>query len=525
MSKKIPAVKTGLIDPNTMSTSPWANAQRGGDELSKPDYPDMDGMKFMIIIPNDFYRKKLMPLGPGYVATTLRRCNVDVSITDCSIFSYDDIELAKIFIESGSKIFAIGALYPQVREVERICSVVRAVVPDVTIILGGSLPTPIPEFALKKAGANIAVIGEAELTLVSLMRAMAGDISYEDVKGIAYIKDGEYFDNGKPVLPKKVTFDEVGWPAVDLYPIEHYITAPKFYPYEQGARLLPIVTGRGCPYSCNFCFRVSAYRIRPFDDILDEMEYLQEKYNLDGFYIVDDLLMLSIHKIKDFCERILERGMKIRFNCTGRVNTITPEVISLLKQAGCIAIFYGLESGNEEILNTMSKQTKLSQIYEAVRLTRDAGIYCEFGVMFGQPGEDQKTIQDSVDMLKKIAYGEYRVQKLFGCVPFPGSGLYDWCKEEGLIKDDQDFYDKYISQDWSLDQLPINMTSLSDKKAQEVFKKENNELSEYFQTKIEKDWVEYFGGDASKIRAGESMDHIKDRVEASSSTFDTSGRT
>ena len=104
--------------------------------------------------------------------------------------------------------------------------------------------------------------------------------------------------------------------------------------------------------------------------------------------------MLSIHKIKDFCERILERGMKIRFNCTGRVNTITPEVISLLKQAGCIAIFYGLESGNEEILNTMSKQTKLSQIYEAVRLTRDAGIYCDFGVMFGQPGEDQKTIQD-----------------------------------------------------------------------------------------------------------------------------------
>lgn len=72
----MPTVRTGSIDPNSMSTSPWANAQRGGAGLSRPTYPDMGGMKFMLIIPNDFYRKKLMSLGSGYVATTLQRCNV-----------------------------------------------------------------------------------------------------------------------------------------------------------------------------------------------------------------------------------------------------------------------------------------------------------------------------------------------------------------------------------------------------------------------------------------------------------------
>ena len=124
------------------------------------------------------------------------------------------------------------------------------------------------------------------VTMISLMRVFAGEKNLEEVKGIGYIKDGEYFDNGKPELPRRVTKAEVGWPDRDVYPLERYITANKFYPFEQSDRLLTLVTGRGCPYACNFCFRSSAYRIRPVDDLLDEMEYLIDRYKLDGFYIV-----------------------------------------------------------------------------------------------------------------------------------------------------------------------------------------------------------------------------------------------
>lgn len=516
-------------DGKPIITSPWSTAERVDENvLDTFSYPSLKNMKVMLLVPNDYYRKKYMGLGPGYIAEAMRRCEIQVSLVDCSIFSYDDIELAKILIESGVKIFGIGALYPMFGEVERLCSIIRAVVPNATIILGGSLPTPIPEFALRKTGADICTIGEAELTVVNLMSALAGEKSLEDVKGICFIKDGEFIDNGRPSLPRQVTKKEVGWPLREIYPVEKYITAPKFHPFSQDERILTINTGRGCPYACNFCFRVSSYRIRPFDDILDEMEYLTDRYKLDGFYVSDDLLMLSESKIKSFCEGLLDRNMQVKFNCSGRVNTVTPDIVKLLKEAGCVSIYYGLESGNETVLKTMSKKTNLEQIYQAVQLTREAGIYCEYGVMFGQPGENEKTMKDTVELLKKLSYGEYRAQKIFGCVPFPGAGLYDWCKMTGRIKDDQDFYDRYICQDWSLDQIPVNMTDLPDDKVRELFRNANSELSKFYQEKMSKDWVEFFGGDVAGFMdteaTGKAMQHIATRTEATATTHDLSGR-
>ena len=329
------------------TTSPWASANMLDKEaMEKIEYPSLEGMRVMIIRPDDHYRKKFFGLGPAYIATAMQRCGVEVQAMSCEMWFYDDIEIARILIQSRIKIFGIGAIYPMFKEVERLCRIIRAVVPGATIILGGALPSPVPEFALRKTGADIATIGEAELTIPPLMSALAGEKDLEEVRGIAYIGDGEFFDNGKPNLPSEVTKKEVGWPALDLFPIEHYITAPKFYPFDQYDRVLSIASGRGCPYSCNFCYRVNAYRIRPLGDLLDEMEYLIDRYRLNGFYIVDDLLMLNKTKVKGICEGIINRGMKIKFSISGRVNTVTPEIAKLLKEAGCVSVFYGLESGN-----------------------------------------------------------------------------------------------------------------------------------------------------------------------------------
>lgn len=511
-----------------LSTSPWSSATVMRAELGKVVYPDLSGMEVMLIAPNDHYRKKLFGLGPAYVARAMLNCSIKVSILSCEIFSYDDIEIAKILIQSKIKIFGIGAQYPMFKEVLRVCNIIRAVIPNATIILGGALPSPIPEFALRQTNADIAVIGEAELTIPKLMAAIAGQGPLEAVKGIAFIKDGQFFETGKPELPRMVTRNEVGWPALDLFPIEHYLQAPKFHPFNQNDRIFVVSSGRGCPYACDFCYRVSAYRIRPYDDILDEMEYLIDRYKLNGFYFIDDLLMLSPAKIKGICEGILNRKMKIKFNMTGRVNVVTPEIVDLLKEAGCISIFYGLESGNQKILQTMSKKTTLEQIHDAVQLTKSRGIYVDYGIMFGQPGETGETLADSVKLIKDISYGEYRAAKIFGCIPFPGSGLYDWCKEKGLIKDDADFYNKYICQDWSLDQIPINMTDLSYDEAKRLFREANADLSQFFMEKMSTDWVKAFGGDVYELQSSKGQDvdlsHLTTRVEAAMNTHDLSGR-
>ncbi len=508
----------------TPGTPPLTRQVVPADLLQTIEWPDLRGMRVMLITPNDYYRKKLFGLGPAYIARAMQRCGIELRTMSCEIYSYDDIEIAKILVQSGIKIFGIGALYPMFKEVERICNLIRAVVPGATIILGGGLPSPIPEFALRRTGADIVTIGEAELTIPRLMAALAGQGSLDDVRGIAFIRDGEFKDTGKPLLPRFVTREEVGWPLLDPFPVERYVTAPKFYPFNQEDRVFDVVTGRGCPYSCNFCYRVNEYRIRPYDDILDEMEYLIDRYKLDGFYFVDDLMMLSEKKIKGLCEGILDRGIRIKYNMSGRVNTVTPEIARLLKESGCISVYYGVEAGNEEMLRTMSKRTTLQQIRDAIRLTREQGIYCEYGLMFGQPGEDEQTLRDSIDLIKEISYGEYRAQKIFGCVPFPGTGLYTWCKQTGRLADDEDFYNRYICKDWSLDQVPVNMTSLPDDEVQRLFKAANEELTKFYLERMGDDWVRFFSGQDAQRGRSQAMRHIGERVEASLNTQDLSGR-
>jgi anaerobic magnesium-protoporphyrin IX monomethyl ester cyclase len=511
----------GFITP---TTPPLTKQVVPADLLQKIEWPVLNGMRVMLITPNDYYRKKLFGLGPAYIARALQRCGVEISTMSCEIWSYDDIEIAKILVQSGVKIFGISALYPMFREVERICGVIRAVVPSATIILGGGLPSPIAEFVLRKTRADVATIGEAELTIPPLMKALAGEGRLEDVRGIAYMRDGQFFDNGKPLLPRFVTKDEVGWPLLEPFPVERYVTAPKFHPFHQEDRVFAVLTGRGCPYSCNFCYRVNEYRIRPYDDILDEMEFLIDRYKLNGFYFVDDLMMLSERKIHGLCEGILERGIRIKYNMSGRVNTVTPEIARLMKESGCVSVYYGVESGNEEMLRTMSKRTTLEQIREAVRLTREQGIYCDYGLMFGQPGETAETLRDTVELFKELSYGEYTSKKIFGCIPFPGTGLYTWCKQTGRIKDDADFYNRYICQDWSLDQLPVNMTSLPDAEAARVFKEANEELARFYMERMSTDWVRAFGGAAAPAGGGDSLGHVRSRIEASMNTQDVSGR-
>lgn len=456
------------------------------------DYPDLKGMRIMLMVPNDYYRKKLLGLSHAYVAEAMRRSGAQVTVLSCDIWSYDDIEIAKIILESGIKVFAIGALFPMVREVERLCRLIRALVPGATILLGGGLVTPIPEFILRRTGADIAAIGEADFTIPMLLRAIAEGGRLADVPGIAYLEDDVFRHTGEPIIPREITRGEIGWPAWDLFPIESYLRAPKFPPYEQSDRVMSILTGRGCPFNCNFCYRTCTFRTRPVDDVLDEMEHLVAQYGLTGFYFIDDLVMLNRKRVAALCEGILSRGLRIKFNIAGRANIVDREIIRMLKEAGCISIFYGIESGDQKALDAMNKKISVEQARRAVAMTREAGIFCWYGIMFGQPGETAETLERTVALIKDLSYGRFYPQQIFGCIPFPGTQLYAHCKQTGLIKSDEDFYNKYVSQDWSLAQLPINMTALPDAEANALFRQANEELQRFNAEQTAKEWPKAF---------------------------------
>ena len=152
-----------------------------------------------------------------------------------------------------------------------------------------------------------------------------------------------------------------------------------------------------------------------------------------------------------------------------------------------------------------------------------------YGFIYGEPNDNEQTMEDTIECIKKISYGQYRAQKIFGCVPFPGSGLYDWCKQTGRIKDDKDFYDRYICQDWSLDQIPVNMTQMSDEKLRQSFRNANDKLSDFYLEKMSTDWVKHFSGEREALELTSenqrAMKHLATHVESDLNTFDISGRT
>lgn len=443
-------------------------------------YPDLEGAPVAIVVPDDRYRKKVFSLGKAYVAAALLRCNARVKTISCDIGCYEDHELVNLLRAANTGTFFLGGMFPMILEIERLIGIIKSTVDNALIILGGPIASPTPEFILRKTGADIALVGETEITIPLLMTALADRSDLADVPGIAFLHENEYVETGEPLIAQDLTLSELGLPAVELFPVENYIIGAKHPPFLLEDRVMTIVTGRGCPFNCNFCYRVCRFRARPVKDICDEMEYYIERYKVNSFYFLDDLVMLNEKRIKELCVEIINRKLNIKFNCTGRVNIVNTNILEMLKEAGCISIFYGIESGDQNTLNYMQKKTTVEQNIEAVRLTRQAGLFCTYGIMFGQPGEDADTLARTVKLIKELSYADCPNRMVSGCIPFPGTALYDWCKETGRIRDDQDFYDKYTYQDQALAQLPINMTNLPDHEARHLLAAANAELTRFF---------------------------------------------
>lgn len=444
--------------------------------------------KLVLIRPVDFTVFKEFNLGLGYVAKNLINNNFQVETLSCDLFYHEDIELIKYFSNSNSKVFGISALYPSFKEVIGLCELIRSAVPDSIIILGGGLVSPTPEFVLEKTGADIAVINEGEDTIVEIMNSLCSGNSVDNVSGIAFKYGKEIFrtENRKKFEIKN---GEKNWPAWDLFPIDNYINSAKYYPFKQNDKVMNIITSRGCPYECNFCFNNSHFGYRDLEDVLQEIEYLIDRYKVNGFYIEDDLFIIDKKRVIKFCNELLYRNIKIQYTITGRFNIVDEDTIIALKETGCNTIFYGAESADQEMLDSMKKRIKVEQIYEGIRLTRKHGIFSRMGIMFGEINETEETLRKSVQLLKDITYGDFETRYIYGCIPFPGTLLYQHCLNNGLLSSHDDLFNKFdFGNNRILDQIPVNMTLIRNKSVESLLREANSELKEFYKSKMY-EWV------------------------------------
>lgn len=267
------------------------------------------------------------------------------------------------------------------------------------------------------------VMGDMEVIVPQVAKALVKKQSPDQVKGLAYLKNGLIKKTGLASRIKNI--DKLPFPA---YHLSGGISG-----YQTGAQRPPftnLFSSRGCPFSCKFCSSHDTYQARSPENIVDELEWLIKNYNLKNFYFFDDIFTVDQKRAYKICQEMIKRGLKLRWSCGTRVDCLSYSLLKKMKQAGCWMIAYGIESGNQKILDRNDKGFTLAQIERAIKLTKKAGI-CTYAMMvLGLPGETKKTIEKTFKFVDKISpdYVQYCV-----AVPFPNTPFFDEYKKKGWI--------------------------------------------------------------------------------------------
>jgi len=402
------------------------------------------------------------PLGLGYLAAALIKADFQVEIYQQDVFHYPPEHLTSYLDASNFDVVGFGACggYYQYDMMKKNLEAINKAQNKPCIILGGHLPSPEPEFFLRKFLADFVVIGEGEETIVELLKKInAGDKSFSDIKGIAYIDDdNNYVQNEKRKSIKNI--DNIEMPAYELFNMEQYVLYPGPN-MKRKDRSMVMLSGRGCPFKCNFCYRMdNGFRPRSTHSIIQEILYLQENYKITYISFWDELLMSSIPRVYEFCKALLEHDVRISWSCNGRLNYASKdlEMLKLMKNAGCVFINYGIESMDDECLKLMHKNLTTEMIVKGIENTVEAEISPGLNIIFGNLGENRTVIEKDVEFLLK--YDDHaQLRTIRPVTPYPGTELYQIALEKKLIRDIEDFYE---NKHRNSDLLTCNFTDMTD---------------------------------------------------------------
>ncbi len=186
----------------------------------------------------------------------------------------------------------------------------------------------------------------------------------------------------------------------------------------------------------------------------------------------DELLMSSMKRTVELCEAFLKARLNIRWSCNGRLNYAKPRVLKLMKEAGCVFLNYGIESMDDQALKNMNKALTVKQIIEGIENTLASGMSPGYNIIFGNIGETRESLRKGVEFLLK--YDDHsHLRTIRPVTPYPGSPLYYYAIEKGLLKDAEDFYKrKHVNSDL----LAVNFTDMTDDEFHQALFEANNEL-------------------------------------------------
>jgi radical SAM superfamily enzyme YgiQ (UPF0313 family) len=393
------------------------------------------------------------PLGPAYLASVLENANHDVKLVDAAAIGIDiDGVLAEIRAYAPDLI-GISTVTPSFSRALLLAKEIKSQL-NAKVVVGGPHVTALPAPTLRNECFDIGVVGEGEHTVLDLVRGIDSGADLNEVKGIVYRENGEIRQN--PTRPYIDDLDSLPFPARHLLPpLETYRPTPSAYKrLPQGT----MITSRGCPYHCTFCDRAvfgNKYRARSAGNVVDEMEILIQKHGAKEVRFWDDTFNIDSRRVIRICEEIRTRGIDVPWTCLARINHMNEEVLQAMADAGCWQVDYGIESGNQKVLNSISKGLTLDLVRRVTRMTRNAGIRMRGFFMLGLPGESEETMRQTIEFAKELnlAAAVFHVT-----TPFPGTELYQSVVESGELDSSAGWDDYSIFTSHSSPYVPRGLT-------------------------------------------------------------------
>lgn len=354
------------------------------------------------------------PIGLGYLAGTLRENGVSVKIIDGTFMRPE--ELIKEAKELKPRIVGIYCMVTMRDDAIMLAKALKNKHDKPLLVAGGPFPTSQPGVFLGDFDA--VVVGEGELTMLELSKKYLSGEKLSDISGLVLSGTGREIQMGRREYIDDL--DAIPHPARELFDNRRYM---QYWQKKFGFTCAPVITTRGCPYNCDYCARPvfgNRYRERGVRDVAGEIEEVL-KLGYSRIWFSDDVFTLNKNRIIMLCDEIKRRNLVFMWDCLCRVDNVDPMLFSRMHEAGCRRVFFGIESGDSEVMKTMGKNFTVEEAKRAVIMAKEAGIEVGTFFMVGYPGETDDTILRTLHFSSMLSsdYLSYTLP-----YPLPGTGLY-----------------------------------------------------------------------------------------------------
>ncbi|MBU1087861.1 MAG: B12-binding domain-containing radical SAM protein [Candidatus Omnitrophica bacterium] len=391
-------------------------------------------MNIVLIFPRIKYGEHSPPLGLGYLAAVLEAKKHKVTIIDLTFEKNFDF-LEQQLKQLKPQLVGITCQTTFAEDAFKAAKIVKIIRPDALLIIGGPHPTIMPEKTLAESGADIAVIGEGEDSLLEIVEKFADTQDFSQVKGIFYRNNDQIISN-----PERTFIQDLD---TILFPARHLFD-PRYFAYPE----VTMISSRGCPYNCSFCQPTlkklfgNKVRLRSPENVIAELQMLIGKYPGKIVRFHDDTFTWDKKWVSELCKLIKENDLKFFWNCKSRIDVLDREMIAMLRDAGCQRLDLGVESGSSRLLDCiLNKGISVEKIKEIFNICAEEQMPTLAFIMVGSPTETPRDIIDTINLLEEINFDGLHVS-LF--TPFPGTDIFDYALKKDQIAakswSDYDFY-------------------------------------------------------------------------------------